>query len=465
MQCLADNIKYLEQDEHSPIRAIGVLGSDVYDKLLILRALRDRFPKAIFFITDLDARLYYHTERPWTRNLIVVSSYGLQLHPHWQNDIIPPFRSTYQTSLFDAACQARETINEINIEEIPPRIFEIGNRGPYDLTPVSKSTFDPPGIKLHPDRHDVWELKVSNWRDWMFNLLFMCILPIIVFSGLYYYNRRKQAEWKEAGAGDPYQKLNKCLMVFLVACICSFVVLTYFAFQSSWNGDGDEPLSFFDGISIWPTDLIRLSSGFLSVYFLLFSIQSIIRNDHEEITPLLKKLKKLRFQGDFQTNGKSKKKWFFIGIAAGVYLFSGCGGFIVFYGFPLIPFRGNISWYVDICILLSSRFFMLYLIMFFIYTTWCCRSFIINQLQVFGKNEKIIGVYRLKMDIVEKKTEVIGEMIKYSFLVLFILEVARHKYFDNWTWTIPLAIFIVLTTLLILGVTILLFHTAKKARQ
>jgi len=30
------------------LKAIGVLGSDVYDKLLILQALRKRFPKAIF---------------------------------------------------------------------------------------------------------------------------------------------------------------------------------------------------------------------------------------------------------------------------------------------------------------------------------------------------------------------------------------------------------------------------------
>ncbi len=39
------------------IRAIGVLGNDVFDKLLVLRALKPQFPEAVFFTTDYDAAL------------------------------------------------------------------------------------------------------------------------------------------------------------------------------------------------------------------------------------------------------------------------------------------------------------------------------------------------------------------------------------------------------------------------
>jgi hypothetical protein len=35
------------------IKAIGILGGDVFDKLLILRALRPEFPKALFFTTEV----------------------------------------------------------------------------------------------------------------------------------------------------------------------------------------------------------------------------------------------------------------------------------------------------------------------------------------------------------------------------------------------------------------------------
>jgi len=72
----------LRNDGKDGIQAIGVLGSDVYDKLLILRALRKQFPKAIFFTTDLDAALLHPEQFPWTRNLLVASSFDLQIGSH-----------------------------------------------------------------------------------------------------------------------------------------------------------------------------------------------------------------------------------------------------------------------------------------------------------------------------------------------------------------------------------------------
>ena len=55
------------------------LGSDVYDKLLILKALKKGLPGAIFFTTDLDARYSLPSEFQETKNLIVASPFGLQL--------------------------------------------------------------------------------------------------------------------------------------------------------------------------------------------------------------------------------------------------------------------------------------------------------------------------------------------------------------------------------------------------
>jgi len=81
------------------VRAIGVLGSDVYDKLLVLQALRPMFPDAIFFTTDLDARLGHPDQNAWARNLVVASHYGLALHSGLQRDV-PPFRDGYQTAAF-----------------------------------------------------------------------------------------------------------------------------------------------------------------------------------------------------------------------------------------------------------------------------------------------------------------------------------------------------------------------------
>ena len=75
---LADEIDRLDRDEKffakNGVKAIGIVGSDVYDKLLILQALRSRFKDKIFFTTDLDAAVQAHDERfPGKRDIILLS--------------------------------------------------------------------------------------------------------------------------------------------------------------------------------------------------------------------------------------------------------------------------------------------------------------------------------------------------------------------------------------------------------
>ncbi|MGB6175809.1 MAG: hypothetical protein WBF43_05610, partial [Methylocella sp.] len=89
----------------SKISAIGILGSDVFDKLLILRALRPGFPEALFFTTDFDEAFTITSELPFTRNLIISSSFGPNLGNKFQGEI-PFFRDTYQTSAFLATLLA-----------------------------------------------------------------------------------------------------------------------------------------------------------------------------------------------------------------------------------------------------------------------------------------------------------------------------------------------------------------------
>ena len=64
------------QDEGEGAKAIGILGSDPYDALLILKALRPAFPYAIFFTVDLDARHLHASEYKWTRNMVIASPFA-----------------------------------------------------------------------------------------------------------------------------------------------------------------------------------------------------------------------------------------------------------------------------------------------------------------------------------------------------------------------------------------------------
>jgi len=162
------------------ILAIGVVGTDVYDKLLFLRALRKRFARAWFFTNDLDDNYCRPGELEYSQNLLVASHFGLTLHPSLQREVAP-FRESYQTATFLAVLQAvgDYRIKEILAErltaakrELPlwpipsrssvdhvfeaaetlrkppsyawsgsgaflkPLVFEIGRDGPYQLTPA-----------------------------------------------------------------------------------------------------------------------------------------------------------------------------------------------------------------------------------------------------------------------------------------------------------------------------------------
>ena len=186
LERLAERVALYEKDvkarhNSAGVLAIGILGSDVYDKLLVIQALRQRFPQKLFFTTDMDARLLYGDYRRWTRNTIVVSSFGLSLNPYIQGSV-PPFRDSYQTSLFftslvalgavgiekgclihvddsdeggtkytagrppkleepcrDIACSYAKNA----LSALRPRIFEIGTTRAVDLSPDTELAFQP----------------------------------------------------------------------------------------------------------------------------------------------------------------------------------------------------------------------------------------------------------------------------------------------------------------------------------
>jgi hypothetical protein len=139
---LADRLRNfddnLRRKNEGGISAIGILGSDVFDKLLVLRALEPKFPAAVFFTTDLDASLTLPSELDFTRNLIISSSFGPELRQDIQGEI-PPFRGSYQTSAFLATSLAIGTRSDgrepysgqekISAWLSQSRIFEIGRTG------------------------------------------------------------------------------------------------------------------------------------------------------------------------------------------------------------------------------------------------------------------------------------------------------------------------------------------------
>jgi hypothetical protein len=121
----------------SGIGAIGVLGVDAYDKLLVLQALKSRMPYKLYFSTDLDARMLQRGQAQTTCNLILAAPYGLTLPPALQQDV-PPFRDSLQSAVFISVLAAlapqsldakRAKFDYSKSELLSPGIYEVGISG------------------------------------------------------------------------------------------------------------------------------------------------------------------------------------------------------------------------------------------------------------------------------------------------------------------------------------------------
>lgn len=177
------------------------------------------------------------------------------------------------------------------------------------------------------------------------------------------------------------------------------------------------------------------------------------------------------------------------------------------FGKPLTPFRGNISFYTDFYIHIFSLLSMLFLAWFVIYTiinyqkhfsevikppapSHSSKMFNINcsinetmnmkcgkvgkvcqneQAKCLSKYDNYIyervSLKWLSIQIIAKRTEVIGKMITYPFFVFALLLVARHSFFDHWSWPLPLIIVISLIIFIMLYFALILFYKANGARK
>lgn len=281
---LAGQIKRLHKQyaHDGGIKAIGITGHDAYDKLLILQALRLQFPGVLFFTTDLDARFLHPSEIKWTRNLLVASPFGLQLNEDFQKKT-PPFRENYQTSLFLATqlalCKGKKNqeSSECNSDIFradrtewtgKPRLFEIGNEGAVNISHEpnrfldsyagdfqrfindSKSITDDKRKELK-ESFDEYEFR-TLW-GFIFMMLLLAVLIIIFFTPKYF---------------------RKYLIWFVVGLVVFFAIAVSLNYRL-------EPLSFTNGISMWPSIMMKVMAILLSVYF-FYRINNKLSVRHED---------------------------------------------------------------------------------------------------------------------------------------------------------------------------------------
>ncbi|MCM2678735.1 hypothetical protein [Echinimonas agarilytica] len=269
----------LAQHNRKGIVAIGLLGTDVYDRLVILKTLRHRFPHAIFFTSDANAQWLHAKDYPWTRNLIVASSYGLKLNPLLQKEV-PPFRSSYQSAVFvstllavapqelpfswtcgSSPCSSDEMAEKL-LHYVSPVIWEVGRKGPVRLVTRNEANIT--------DTRVLNYLPTQNQIATQISFALFYAIVVLFFGGflLNYCQFDKQ---------HMFQSLWTDHTKLATSVIISYALLT--AVVIGVNFKTPEPFSLVDGISIWPAIYLRAALLLACCTFIANSLNVLNRHN------------------------------------------------------------------------------------------------------------------------------------------------------------------------------------------
>jgi hypothetical protein len=300
------------REDQSRIRAIGLLGSDIYDKLMILRALRPEFRDAVFFTNNYDA--HFERREDWNdvRNLVVASPFGSTLPGIERQDgtlfeqRVAPFRDNNQTSTFAGTLAATGCLDPDAVLCISrePRIFEIGRRGSQELYQDRFANLeDSSAVK---NTRWFWEWLRSQGVWWHLILAAVALLLIVGWIGLSLVDQRLP------GGGSSGERLKRVCSSTAFSLICGVpVIVIGVAWLSQQGTAAYEPLAFFSGISIWPSEMLRLIALLLAVHFMIKASFNLKSNEREIAKRFdLGDLRRVRISWPNLWEGLKRRKFF-----------------------------------------------------------------------------------------------------------------------------------------------------------
>ncbi len=495
-----DNVRWQRQDGFG-IRAIGLLGSDIYDKLMILRALRPQFRDVVFFTNNYDAHFERSDDWDDAHNLIIASPFGNSPPEFYRRQHIAPFRDGNQTSTYVGTLVATGVMDESETRDFlfwQPRIFEISRRGAQDLSPAWYLE----GEKL-AESNKTW------FRDWLFARGAIWKLVIIALAML------AMAAWISVsiarrtlpGGGTAIQRLKRALVSTTFWLVCGGPFIIFLVALVAQYYAAEEPLAFFSGISIWPSEMLRLIAFMLAIFFMFkagFDLRANAKKIETEFSfdalPLTRfrwrdlgigfehwqmkePLRTSRFSAEdawhaYLCRNKFWPRFIRIGILFALYfLFSVT--ILTLFRQPLPPARGVTAFQIDKVVFVLAAVGLL-LLSFYVVDAIQLNS---NFIRMFGREvtkwgrsvvqaghrsppltEKELSAYH-EIFFVAQRTQVVAPLIWYPLIVLTLLVVAGSSFFDNWTWPASLVLIYAITAAWALGSAILLRRAAEQLRE
>lgn len=486
------------------IRAIGLLGSDIYDKLMILRALRPEFPDAVFFTNNFDAHFERCADWHDTHNLVIASPFGSKLPrklpykvPEDWRPTVAPFRDNIQMSMYIGTLVATGFIDANIASELgEPKVFEISRYGAYDFAA--------------PDQETLWFL------DWLHTggRQTALVLGAIWFLLIAFWLRLAVVNLKRAEGGILRRSFGYlfCNTPFWLAFWVPAVIFGVSLFAQTRGHE--EPLAFVSGISIWPSEILRIIAILLALHFMIKAGACLRANERDIAKHFclgdlqkasspwrnfwdgLKRWQKAQaawlapdaeFKAEDAWHAYLRRNQFwprFVRVALLCLVF----GLSIFFAsvvllftkrFAAVPARGItalrfhvlvancltiavtvLSFYVVDAIQLTGNFIRIFTQGL---TKWPaavskrCK-------QVPPLSEEELSRYQDVLFVADR-TEAVARLIWYPLVVLAVIFVGRSSLFNNWTWFPAIILPFAVNAMWAIGSAVFLRRAAEQLRQ
>jgi hypothetical protein len=272
-----------------------------------------------------------------------------------------------------------------------------------------------------------------------------------------------------------------------------------------------EPLAFFSGISIWPSEMLRLIALMLAIHFMVKAGIDLRANERElgerfSLDPLPQQTRfrwhhlglgleqwrmtrsdKSETESEFSAQeawhaylcrNKFWPRFIRIGILFGLYLLF---SIVILRLFPppAPPARGDLAFRFDWWAILFTAIGMMILSFYVVDAIQLNSNFIRMFARVVTKwgdtvleksgrspplTEEELSAYN-EIFFVADRTDVVARLIWYPLIVLTLMIVARSSFFDNWSWSPGLLAIYGINACWALGSAILLRRAAEQLRD
>lgn len=456
--------------------AVGILGSDIYDKMLVLQAIRPALPSAIFFTTDLDGLYLEEEHQQFTRNLVVASADSLDV-----KEELPPMRDSYQTVL---AKKVSALLPQLAPTSTPTsqgaQVFEIATGR---------------GIPLEFPGNATWDFPLRWLSKWWGSLLIFVLALVnafLILAAIFTLHGEKPT--------DATMSTSARVLVrgeVAAACLAIVALLVLLWSKTPWWG---EPVAL--GVSIWPSVMIRLLAFLVAILLLLLASRSFVTERErvkgklltafptnlnlplpsgliERVRSFISSLRKsspvpqqglrvyiLKFFGSEKPVWRNKrfKRIVFVSL---VYFFISA---LLFAKWPpSVPCRGALALLAErIVLALGVSLYIIHLVFCLELHLGAFRLLRALRLAFEQANwpvEQVGEKAKLLLEATSILTSIIGKTLLYPLTVLILIILSRLRNFDNWVMANSLGITFSLGALLLVIASLALWLRGSRLKK